>query len=88
MSAKNHFTIEQARDIGDKLGIDWNRFDVEQFRSGGGGEWGVRPLKTYTRENDNFPPLIGLGPPPPSGLLITIPPPKKEGGGGGEGGGG
>lgn len=34
MSAKNHFTIDQARDIGVKLGIDWNRFDVEQFRTG------------------------------------------------------
>jgi hypothetical protein len=34
MSGKNHFTIEQARDIGDKLGIGWDRFDVEQFRMG------------------------------------------------------
>ena len=34
MSSKNHFTIEQAREIGAKLGIDWHRFDVEQFRMG------------------------------------------------------
>ncbi|MDX1992543.1 MAG: DUF5661 family protein [bacterium] len=34
MSAKPHFTTEQAREIGDTLGIDWNRFDVEQFRMG------------------------------------------------------
>lgn len=34
MSAKMHFTTEQAREIGDKLGIDWSRFDVEQFRMG------------------------------------------------------
>ena len=34
MSAKQHLTTEQARDIGDKLGIDWSRFDVEQFRMG------------------------------------------------------
>jgi hypothetical protein len=34
MSAKKHFTIEQAREIGDKLGIDWGRLDVEQFRMG------------------------------------------------------
>jgi hypothetical protein len=34
MSAKKHFTTEQAREIGDKLGIDWSRFDVEQFRKG------------------------------------------------------
>ncbi len=34
MSAKQHFTTEQARKIGDKLGIDWSRFNVEQFRMG------------------------------------------------------
>jgi hypothetical protein len=34
MSAKQHFTTEQAREIGDKLGIDWSHFDFEQFRMG------------------------------------------------------
>jgi hypothetical protein len=34
MVAKKHFTTEQAREIGDKLGIDWIRFNVEQFRMG------------------------------------------------------
>jgi hypothetical protein len=34
MLDKKHFTTEQARGIGDKLGIDWSRFDVEQFRMG------------------------------------------------------
>ena len=34
MSAKQNFTTEQAHEIGDKLGIDWSRFDVEQFRIG------------------------------------------------------
>ena len=34
MSAKEHFTPEQAREIGDELRIDWSRFDVEQFRMG------------------------------------------------------
>jgi Protein of unknown function (DUF5661) len=34
MSDKEHFTTEKAREIGDKLGIDWSRFDVEQFRMG------------------------------------------------------
>lgn len=36
MSAKQHFTTEQAYEIGDSLGIDWRRFDVEQFRMGFG----------------------------------------------------
>jgi hypothetical protein len=34
MTAKQHFTSEQAREIGNKLNIDWSRFDVEQFRMG------------------------------------------------------
>jgi hypothetical protein len=34
MSAKKHFTSEEAKEIGEKLGIDWSKFDVEQFRMG------------------------------------------------------
>jgi len=34
MAAIQHFTTEQALEIGNKLGLDWNRFDVEQFRMG------------------------------------------------------
>ncbi|MCL4264070.1 MAG: hypothetical protein KJ069_12675 [Anaerolineae bacterium] len=34
MSTQTHFTMEQAREIGDRLGIKWDRFDVEQFRMG------------------------------------------------------
>ena len=34
MSAKEHFTTEKAREIGDKLNIDWSRFAVEQLRMG------------------------------------------------------
>ena len=33
MSTK-HFTKEQAKEIGETLGIDWSKFDVEQFRMG------------------------------------------------------
>ncbi|VVB60868.1 Uncharacterised protein [uncultured archaeon] len=33
---KKHFTTDEARNIGEKIGIDWNtsKFDVEQFRMG------------------------------------------------------
>ena len=34
MAAKKHFTIEEAKKIGEELGIDWSKFDVEQFRMG------------------------------------------------------
>ena len=34
MTTKKTFTAEQAKKIGEQLGIDWSKFDVEQFRSG------------------------------------------------------
>lgn len=34
MSSKEHFTTEEAKRIGEALGIDWSKFDVEQFRKG------------------------------------------------------
>jgi hypothetical protein len=34
MSEKRVFTTEQALQIGDKIGITWKEFDVEQFRAG------------------------------------------------------
>jgi hypothetical protein len=34
MVDKQHFTTEQAREIGEKLGIDWSHFNVEQFHMG------------------------------------------------------
>ena len=32
--AKKHFTKEEAKKIGDRLGINWKRWNVEQFRMG------------------------------------------------------
>lgn len=32
--SKKHFSTEEARKIGGILKVDWNRFDVEQFRMG------------------------------------------------------
>ena len=29
-----HFTNEEAKRVGEKLGVDWSKFDVEQFRTG------------------------------------------------------
>jgi hypothetical protein len=34
MSAKKHFTKKQAKQIGDQLGIDWKKFNIEEFRRG------------------------------------------------------
>ncbi len=31
---KKEFTTEEAKKIGDSIGIDWNKYDLEQFRLG------------------------------------------------------
>jgi hypothetical protein len=34
VTSKKHFNAEEAKRIGGKLGIDWSKFDVEQYRMG------------------------------------------------------
>lgn len=34
MTKPKHFTTEEAERIGAALGVDWSKFDVEQFRMG------------------------------------------------------
>ena len=34
MTSKKLFTTEEAKRIGESLGIDWSKFDVEQYRMG------------------------------------------------------
>ena len=34
MNEQRRTTTEQARLVGDEIGVDWDRFDVEQFRFG------------------------------------------------------
>ena len=34
MSEASRTTLEEARRVGDEIGVDWGRFDLEQFRSG------------------------------------------------------
>ena len=38
MSKKKIFTLNQAKTIGEQLGIGWDKFDVSQFRAGMGVE--------------------------------------------------
>lgn len=54
MSEKSHFTTDQARAIGETLGIEWTRFDVEQFRRGMDVELehGLRDPETNVTGND------------------------------------
>lgn len=34
MSSRKNFTAKEAKDIGERLGIKWDKFDIEQFRAG------------------------------------------------------
>ena len=34
MGSKKQFTKKEAKEIGEKLGIKWDEFDVDQFRRG------------------------------------------------------
>jgi len=34
MERKKHFTEKEAKNVGEKLGIKWDRFDVNQFKRG------------------------------------------------------
>ena len=34
MSSKKHFSADEAKRIGEQLGIKWDKFNLEQFRMG------------------------------------------------------
>lgn len=34
MEPKKHVTADEAKEIGEKLGIKWDKFNLDQFRSG------------------------------------------------------
>ena len=34
MSSKKSFSSDEAKKIGEQLGIEWDKFDLEQFRQG------------------------------------------------------
>jgi len=54
---KEKFTAEEAKTIGEQLGVDWSKFDAEQFRMGLDVELehGTRDARTNVSNDD---PLI------------------------------
>jgi hypothetical protein len=54
MSEKKTFTYDQAKKLGEDLGIAWDKFEVEQFRMGLNVELehGIRDLQTNVTDND------------------------------------
>lgn len=51
---KKSFSAQEAKEIGEKLGIKWDKFDVEQFRMGLDVELehGLRSPKTNVTNDD------------------------------------
>ena len=54
MELKKHFSFEEAKGIGEELGIDWLKFDLEQFRMGMDVELehGLRDPSTNVTDDD------------------------------------
>ncbi len=59
MSGKKVFTKEVAKEIGEKLGIAWDKFDVEQFRRGMDVELEHGTVDANTNVTDNDPLTTG-----------------------------
>lgn len=56
---KRHFTSEEAKQIEEALGIDWSRFDVEQFRLGLDVELEHGTISASTNVTNDDPILTG-----------------------------
>ena len=59
MTAKKHFTAEEAKKIGEQLGLDWGKFDVEQFRMGMDVELEHGLVDPQTNVSDDDPLITG-----------------------------
>ncbi len=59
MSSKKYFSNAEAESIGNKLGINWNKFDVEQFRMGMDVELEHGNINELTNVTNNDPLLTG-----------------------------
>jgi hypothetical protein len=59
VTVKKHFTAEEAKEIGEKLGIDWSKFDVEQFRHGMDVELEHGTVDPKTNVSDDDPLVTG-----------------------------
>ncbi len=56
MPEKRHFEIDEAKTVGESLGIDWTKFDMEQFRMGMDVELehGTRDSRTNVSNDDSM----------------------------------
>ncbi len=59
MTEKKHFSADEAKGIGEELGIDWSRFDIEQFRMGMDVELEHGTVDPHTNVTDDDPLITG-----------------------------
>jgi len=59
MSSTKKFTREEAKKIGEQLGIDWSKFDVNQFRRGMDVELEHGKRDSSTNVSDDDPLVTG-----------------------------
>ncbi len=54
MTEEQRTSMEEARRVGDEIGVDWERFDLEQFRTGMDVEFehGSHDPQTNVTEDD------------------------------------
>ncbi|MFC1728003.1 DUF5661 family protein [Nanoarchaeota archaeon] len=57
--AKEHFTAEEAKKIGEQLGVKWDKFSVEEFRKGMDIELEHGTIDQNTNVTDDDPLLTG-----------------------------
>jgi len=59
MEPKKSFTIQEAKQIGKSLGIDWVKFDIEQFRGGMNVELEHGTYDKHTNVSNDDPTITG-----------------------------
>lgn len=59
MTGKTQFTVEEAKEIGEKLGVCWDKWDVDQFRRGMDVELEHGTVDSNTNVSDDDPLITG-----------------------------
>ena len=59
MSSKKTYSYEEAKSIGEKLGIKWKIFDIEQFKMGMDVELEHGKINEFTNVTNDDPLLTG-----------------------------
>jgi hypothetical protein len=59
MTSKKYFTTQETKEIGDELGIDWSKYDIEQYRMGLDVELEHGLVDAHTNVTNDDPTMTG-----------------------------